>query len=89
MTSHAEAALCRDSQFVNRHLQRLARFGPPAEVENFESVRTVIKEAVRGPAGKLRLERAAQQGAWQSPPRVVRRNASDEIARYVLLRVVP
>ena len=30
------AALCHDSQFVNRRLQRLARFGPNVEVENFK-----------------------------------------------------
>jgi len=30
------AALCHDSQYVNTRLQRLARFGPPVEVENFK-----------------------------------------------------
>jgi hypothetical protein len=30
------AALCHDSQFVNIRLQRLARVGPPVEVENFK-----------------------------------------------------
>jgi hypothetical protein len=30
------AALCHDSQFVNARLQRLARFGPLAEVEKFK-----------------------------------------------------
>jgi hypothetical protein len=27
------ARLCRDPQFVNARLQRLARFGPPVEVD--------------------------------------------------------
>jgi hypothetical protein len=30
------AALCQDSQFVNTRLQRLARFGPPVEVDRFK-----------------------------------------------------
>ena len=30
------AALCQDSQFTNDHLQRLARFAPPVEVDNFK-----------------------------------------------------
>jgi hypothetical protein len=30
------AALCQDSQFVNTRLQRLARFGPPGEVDRFK-----------------------------------------------------
>jgi hypothetical protein len=30
------AALCRDAQFVNTRVQRLARFGPPMELENFK-----------------------------------------------------
>jgi hypothetical protein len=30
------AALCHDSQYVNTRLRRLARFGPPVEVENFK-----------------------------------------------------
>jgi hypothetical protein len=30
------AALCQDSQFVNTRLHRLARFGPPVEVDRFK-----------------------------------------------------
>jgi hypothetical protein len=30
------AALCHDSQFINNRLQRLARFGPPVEVDNLK-----------------------------------------------------
>jgi hypothetical protein len=32
------AELCQDSEFVTRHLQRLSRSGPPAEVQNFKKV---------------------------------------------------
>jgi hypothetical protein len=30
------AALCQDRQFVNSHLERLTRFAPPPEVDNFK-----------------------------------------------------
>jgi hypothetical protein len=36
MNATLPAALCQDSQFVNTRLQRLARFGPPVEVERFK-----------------------------------------------------
>jgi hypothetical protein len=29
------AALCEDADFVSRRLERLTRFGPPVEVQNF------------------------------------------------------
>jgi hypothetical protein len=29
------AALCQDADFVKRRLERLSRFGPPVEVQNF------------------------------------------------------
>ena len=34
------AALCADAEFVKRRLQRLARFAPPVEVENFRKACT-------------------------------------------------
>jgi hypothetical protein len=30
------AALCQDLQFINKRLQRLARFAPPVEIEKFK-----------------------------------------------------
>ena len=34
-TATVPAALCADADFVKRRLERLTRFGPPAEVQNF------------------------------------------------------
>jgi hypothetical protein len=34
-TAAVPAALCQDADFVRRRLERLGRFGPPVEVQNF------------------------------------------------------
>jgi len=34
-TAAVPAALCQDAEFVRRRLERLGRFGPPVEVQNF------------------------------------------------------
>ena len=36
-TASVPAALCQDTDFVKRRLERLSRFGPPVEVQNFKS----------------------------------------------------
>lgn len=35
-TAPVPAALCQDADFVKRRLERLSRFGPPVEVQNFK-----------------------------------------------------
>jgi len=35
-TISVPAALCTDTAFVKRHLERLSRFGPPPEVQSFK-----------------------------------------------------
>jgi hypothetical protein len=35
-TASVPAALCQDADFVKRRLERLNRFGPPVEVQNFK-----------------------------------------------------
>jgi hypothetical protein len=34
-TASVPAALCADADYVKRRIDRLTRFGPPAEVQNF------------------------------------------------------
>jgi hypothetical protein len=36
-TTPVPASLCRDADFVKRRIDRLTRFGPPVEVQNFRA----------------------------------------------------
>ena len=35
-TTSVPASLCKDADFVKRRIDRLTRFGPPLEVQNFK-----------------------------------------------------
>ena len=35
-TAPVPSALCQDADFVKRRVERLSRFGPPVEVQNFK-----------------------------------------------------